>query len=60
MGKKSKNGTDSSYSNVDLGKERKKRIRRFRSLDDPEGTRYRTLDDAVNTLLDRQLEAERV
>jgi hypothetical protein len=60
MLKTTKKRDSRSTSTIDLGKERKKRIKRFRSLQDPEGTRFSTIDDAVNTLIDKALELEQV
>lgn len=60
MAKKSKNSESSSYSNVDLGKGRKERIEDFRAKKRLEGTRYDYLDDAINYLIDRGLQAEAV
>lgn len=57
--KKKSPGRRGAYT-ITLGEEKVRKIRRFRSLEDPEGTRLTTLDQVMNLLIDRQLEAERV
>ena len=58
MANKSKKGSDRSTATIDLGKERKERITRFRAQKVIEGQPIPTIEVAVNILVDRGLEAE--
>lgn len=58
MAKNSKQPTDRSTSTVDLGKVRKERIERFRAAKRLSGVVIPKIDEAINTLVDRGLEAE--
>lgn len=60
MGQKAKNGGNRSTSTIDLGRVRKKRINLYRAQEEVKGTEYRTIDDAVNALLDKALDLEKV
>lgn len=58
MRKKNKTEHTPSYSNVDIGVERKRRINVFRAKRELEGTRMDKIDDAINELIDLGLEAD--
>lgn len=58
MAKTSKHTTDRSTSTVDLGKTRKERIERFRAAQLLNGVTMPKIDEAINFLVDRGLEAE--
>jgi hypothetical protein len=60
MGKTSKTEQKRGLSQINLGEERKSRIRKFRAKMEMKGTTISSIDDAVNTLLDKALELERV
>lgn len=60
MAKKSKSGSSKGFSNINLGNERKGRIRKYRAKKELEGTQLPHIDDAVNALIDTALELEKV
>lgn len=58
MATKSKKASGSSKSNIDLGKERKRRISDFRAKKHLDGVIIPNLDQAVNMLVDKALDLE--
>lgn len=60
MGKKSQKAGSSSLIQFDPGTERKNRIANWRAKMQLEGTRIRNYDMAINSLLDKALDLEKV
>lgn len=58
MAKKTKRASDSSWSNIDLGVQRKGRINGFRAKREEKGAKIKSIEEAVNILVDLGLEHE--
>jgi hypothetical protein len=58
MNNKSKRASNRSAAIINLGKERKEKIRRFRAKEELSGNKITSIEEAVNILVDRALETE--